>query len=158
MLNGGEKAKIKNIVMAIKGMYPEILKVLDNPKFQSNQKGIDQLFDCNKRVFMWMAHLPTTLINANEVLTKGFDALQESNRFSSIKTGEHKKVKLLVASIELIPAIQEELISMITNDNNLRDRVLKDIMDELGIENPNKKKKKDKKFSSMSFDDWFNDD
>ena len=33
---------------------------------------------------------------------------------------------------------------MITNDNNLRERVLKDIMDELGIENPNKKKKKDK--------------
>ena len=47
MLNGGEKAKIKSVVMAIKGMYPEILKVLDNPKFQKDQKGIDELFDCN---------------------------------------------------------------------------------------------------------------
>ena len=41
----------------------------------------------------------------------------------------------------------------------MRERVLKDIMDELGIEDPNKKKKSSsKKFSSMSFDDWFNDD
>ena len=89
---------------------------------------------------------------------KGFDALQESNRTSSIKVSDHKKVELLINSVEMIPTIQEELIKMITNDNNLRERVLKDIMDELGIENPNKKKKKDKKFSSMSFDDWFNDD
>ena len=62
-------------------------------------------------------------------------------------------------SIEIIPDIQGELIGLITNDNNLRERVLKDIMDELGIEDPNKKKKNNsKKFSSMSFDDWFNDD
>ena len=89
---------------------------------------------------------------------QGFDALQESNRFSSIKVMDHKKVDLLINSIEMIPAIQAELIKMITEDNTVRDRILKDIMDELGIENPNKKKKKDKKFSSMSFDDWFNDD
>lgn len=158
MLNGGEKAKIKSVVMAIKGLYPDILKVLDNPKFQKDQKGIDSLYDCNKKVFMWMAHLPTTLINASEVLNKGFDTLQDANRYSTIKVSEHKKVEALVTSIEMIPTIQEELIGMIVNDNNLRDRVLKDIMDELGIENPNKKKKKDKKFSSMSFDDWFNDD
>ena len=29
MLNGGEKAKIKNIVMAIKGEYPKILEIPD---------------------------------------------------------------------------------------------------------------------------------
>lgn len=158
MLSGGEKAKIKNIVMAIKGEYPKILEVLDIPKFEKNQNSIDELFDCNKRVFMWLAHLPTTLINSNEVIMRGFDALQESNRFTTIKASESKKVELLMASIEMIPDIQGELINMITTDNNLRERVLKDIMDELGIENPNKKKKKDKKFSSMSFDDWFNDD
>lgn len=158
MLNGGEKAKIKNIVMAIKGEYPKILDILDKPKFQKNQNSIDELFACNKRVFMWLAHLPTTLINSNEVLIKSFDTLQESNRFSSVKAGDSKRVGLLMDSIEMIPALQEELIKLITNDNNLRERVLKDIMDELGIENPNKKKKKDKKFSSMSFDDWFNDD
>lgn len=158
MLSGGEKAKIKNIVMAIKGEYPKILEVLDIPKFEKNQNSIDELFDCNKRVFMWLAHLPTTLINSNEVIMRGFDALQESNRFSSIKASDSKKVELLMTSIEMIPDIQGELINMITTDNNLRERVLKDIMDELGIENPNKKKKKDKKFSSMSFDDWFNDD
>lgn len=158
MLSGGEKAKIKNIVMAIKGEYPKILDVLDTPKFEKNQNSINELFDCNKRVFMWLAHLPTTLINSNEVIMRGFDALQESNRFSSIKASDHKKVELLMKSVEMIPEIQGELINMITTDNNLRERVLKDIMDELGIENPNKKKKKDKKFSSMSFDDWFNDD
>jgi hypothetical protein len=144
--------------MAIKGEYPKILDVLDKPKFEKNQTCIDELFACNKRIFMWLAHLTTTLINSNEVLIRGFDALQESNRFSSVKASDHKKVELLINSIEMIPSIQEELIKMITNDNNLRERVLKDIMDELGIENPNKKKKKDKKFSSMSFDDWFNDD
>ena len=158
MLSGGEKAKLKNIVMAIKGEYPKILDVLDKPKFEKNQNNVDELFACNKRVFMWLAHLPTTLIYSNEVLMQGFDALQESNRFSSIKVIDHKKVDLLINSIEMIPAIQAELIKMITDDNTVRDRILKDIMDELGIENPNKKKKKDKKFSSMSFDDWFNDD
>lgn len=158
MLSGGEKAKLKNIVMAIKGEYPKILDILDKPKFEKNQNNVDELFACNKRVFMWLAHLPTTLINSNEVLMQGFDALQESNRFSSIKVMDHKKVDLLINSIEMIPAIQAELIKMITEDNTVRDRILKDIMDELGIENPNKKKKKDKKFSSMSFDDWFNDD
>ena len=158
MLSGGEKAKLKNIVMAIKGEYPKILDILDKPKFEKNQNNVDELFACNKRVFMWLAHLPTTLINSNEVLMQGFDALQESNRFSSIKVMDHKKVDLLINSIEMIPAIQGELIKMITEDNTVRDRILKDIMDELGIENPNKKKKKDKKFSSMSFDDWFNDD
>lgn len=158
MLSGGEKAKLKNIVMAIKGEYPKILDILEKPKFEKNQNNIDELFACNKRIFMWLAHLPTTLINSNEVLMQGFDALQESNRFSSLKAIDHKKVDLLINSIEMIPAIQGELIKMITEDNTVRDRILKDIMDELGIENPNKKKKKDKKFSSMSFDDWFNDD
>ena len=61
-------------------------------------------------------------------------------------------------SIETIPSLQEEMIKLISDDNNLRERVLKDIMDELGIEDPNKKKKSNKKFNSMSFDDWFNDD
>lgn len=158
MLNGGEKAKIKNIVMAIKGEYPKILDVLDRPKFTKDQNSINELFDCNKRVFMWLAHLPTTIINANEVLDKSFDALQESNRWSTILVKETKKVELLINSIELIPALQEELIKLISQDNNLRERVLKDIMDELGIEDPNKKKKSSKKFNSMSFDDWFNDD
>ena len=158
MLNGGEKAKIKNIVMAIKGDYPNVLKILEKPKFEKNQTSIDELFACNKRVFMWLAHLPTTLINSNEVLMRGFDTLQESNRFSSVKTGDRARVELLKKSINEIPAIQQELIKMITDDNSMRERILKDIMDELGIENPNKKKKKDKKFSSMSFDDWFNDD
>ena len=158
MLNGGEKAKIKNIVMAIKGEYPKILDIVEKPKYEKNQNCVDELFACNKRVFMWLAHLPTTLINSNEVLMQGFDTLQESNRVSSIKVLEHKKVDALVKSIEMIPKIQQELIQMISNDNTQRDRILKDIMDELGIENPNKKKKKDKKFSSMSFDDWFNDD
>lgn len=158
MLSGGEKAKIKNIIMAINGDYPNVLNILDKHKYEKDQKCIDELFACNRRVFMWMAHLPTTLINANEVLYKAFDALQESNRFTTIRTGESKKVNLLITSINLIPTIQEELINLVNKDNGMRDRVLKDIMDELGIENPNKKKKKDKKFSSMSFDDWFNDD
>ena len=159
MLNGGDKAKIRNIVMAIKGEYPKVLDALATPKYEKNQSCIDELFACNKRLFMWMAHLPTTLINSNEVLIQGFDALQESNRWANIRASDSKKVDLLLKSVEMIPAIQGELIKMISNDNNQRDRILKDIMDELGIENPNKKKKKkDKKFSSMSFDDWFNDD
>lgn len=158
MLNGGEKAKIKNIVMAIKGEYPKILEILDKPKFEKNQNNVDELFACNKRVFMWLAHLPTTLINSNEVLIQSFDALQESNRVSSVKAGDQKRFALLKTSIDMIPSLQQELINIVTNDNTMRERVLKDIMDELGIENPNKKKKKDKKFSSMSFDDWFNDD
>ena len=159
MLNGGDKAKIKNIVMAIKGEYPKILDVLDKKNFIKDQNSINELFDCNKRVFMWLAHLSTTIINSNEVLSKGFDALQESNRVSSVSVRDRKHVELLINSIEMIPDIQGELINLITNDNNLRERVLKDIMDELGIEDPNKKKKSNsKKFSSMSFDDWFNDD
>ena len=123
MLSGGEKAKLKNIVMAIKGEYPKILDVLDKPKFEKNQNNVDELFACNKRVFMWLAHLPTTLINSNEVLLQGFDALQESNRFSSIKVIDHQKVDLLINSIEMIPAIQAELIKMITDDNTVRDRI-----------------------------------
>lgn len=158
MLNGGEKAKLKNIIMAIKGEYPKILDILDRPNFIKNQESVSELFDCNKRVFMWLAHLSTTIINSNEVLTRSFDALQESNRFSSISVKEAKKVELLMNSIEMIPSLQEEMINIVSNDTNLRERVLKDIMDELGIEDPNKKKKNSKKFSSMSFDDWFNDD
>ena len=159
MLSGGEKAKIKNIVMAIKGEYPKVLDVLNRKDYQKDQNAINELFDCNKRVFMWLAHLSTTTINSNEVLMRGFDALQEANRFSSISSRDSRKVKLLLDSIEMIPNMQSELIEMINNVNNMRDRVLKDIMDELGIEDPNKKSKKSsKKFSSMSFDDWFNDD
>ena len=144
--------------MAIKGEYPKVLDVLDRPKFTKDQNSINELFDCNKRVFMWLAHLSTTIINSNEVINKSFDALQESNRFSSISARDSKKVDLLINSIEMIPALQEELIKLISTDNNQRERVLKDIMDELGIEDPNKKKKSNKKFNSMSFDDWFNDD
>ena len=159
MLNGGEKAKIKNIVMAIKGEYPKILDILDRKNFLKDQNSVSELFDCNKRVFMWLAHISTTVINSNEVLSKSFDALQEANRFSSITAKEDKKVKLLMNSIEMIPDMQSELIKIVTNDTNLQERVLKDIMDELGIEDPNKKKKSSgKKFNSMSFDDWFNDD
>lgn len=159
MLSGGEKAKIKNIVMAIKGEYPKILDILDEKNFIKKQNNVDELFDCNKKVFMWLAHIPTTIINGSEVLRNGFDTLQASNRFSSISAKDSKRIELLMNSIEAIPDIQGELINLITNDNNLRERVLKDIMDELGIEDPNKKKKSsNKKFSSMSFDDWFNDD
>lgn len=108
---------------------------------------------------MWLAHLSTTTINSNEVLIRGFDALQETNRVSSISARDSKRVKLLLTSTEMIPSMQAELIELINNDNNMRDRVLRDIMDELGIEDPKKKaKKSSKKFSSMSFDDWFNDD
>lgn len=158
MLTGGEKAKVKNIVMAIKGEYPKILDVLDKPNFLKDQNSIDVLFDCDKKIFMWLAHLSTTTINTNEVLNKGFDLMQEVNRVSSISYRDSRKVETLISSIEMIPDIQQELINLVSNDTNLRERVLKDIMDELGIENPNKKKKADKKFSSMSFDDWFNDD
>ncbi len=158
MLTGGEKAKVKNIVMAIKGEYPKILDVLDKPNFMKNQGNIDVLFDCNKKIFMWLAHLSTTTINTNEVLNKGFDLMQEVNRVSSVSCKDSRKVETLMNSIEMIPDIQQELIKLVSNDTDLRERVLKDIMDELGIENPNKKKKVDKKFSSMSFDDWFNDD
>ena len=159
MLSGGEKAKIKNIVMAIKGEYPKVLDVLNRNNYEKDQNAINELFDCNKRVFMWLAHLSTTIINSNEVLMRGFDALQEANRSSSISCKDSRKVKLLLDSVEMIPSIQSELIEMINNDNNMRDRVLKDIMDELGIEDPKKKSRKSsKKFSSMSFDDWFNDD
>ena len=69
-----------------------------------------------------------------------------------------KKIEALMTSVDMIPEIQNELIKLVSTDNNQRERVLKDIMDELGIEDPNKKKKSSKKFSSMSFDDWFNDD
>lgn len=158
MLNGGEKAKVKNIIVAIKGIYPQILEIIENPKFDKSQKNIDELFECNSKIFKWMAYLSTTLINSNSVLMQGFDALQESNRFSSIKASDSKRVSLLKESIDMIPKIQEELINLINSDNNLREKVLKDIMDELGIENPNKKKSGNKKFNSMSFDDWFNDD
>jgi len=158
MLNGGEKAKIRNIIVAIKGEYAKILDILDNPKFMKNQDSINTLFGCNKRVFMWLAHVSTSVINASEVLSKAFDALQESNRFSSISVKDSKRVQLLVDSVNMIPGLQEELIKLISNDNDARERVLKDIMDELGIEDPNKKKKSNKKFNSMSFDDWFNDD
>ena len=157
MLSGGEKAKIKNIVMAINGEYPKISNIIEKPNYAKHQQNIDELFDCNRKIFMWLAHLPTTIINSNEVLMRGFDALQESNRFSSIGK-DPKKVQLLVTSTEMIADIQKELIKLITNDNDQRERILKDIMDELGIEDPNKKKKSSKKFSSMSFDDWFNDD
>lgn len=158
MLSGGEKAKIKNIVMAIKGEYPKVLDVIDKDNFLSKQDNIDVLFDCNKKVFMWLAHLPTTIINSNETLFKGFDTLQASNRFSSVSVKERVKLDALMESIQMIPEIQSVLINFITDDNNMRERVLKDIMDELGIEDPNKKKRNSKKFSSMSFDDWFNDD
>lgn len=158
MLTGGEKAKIKNIVMAIKGEYPRVLNVLKNKNYEKDQTSIKELFDCNKKIFMWLAHLSTTIINSNEVLMRGFDALQESNRVADISARDTKHVKLLLESIDMIPKIQSELINMINSDNNMRERILKDIMDELGIEDPNKKKKSSKKFSSMSFDDWFNDD
>ena len=158
MLNGGEKAKIKNITMAIKGEYPKILEIINKPNYEKSQDNINTLFNVNKKIFMWMAHLSTTTINSNEILLRGFDALQESNRFSSISNKDSKKVALLKTSVEMIADMQGELIKLITDDNGMRDRVLKDIMYELGIEDPNKKKKANKKFSSMSFDDWFNDD
>ncbi len=159
MLSGGEKAKVKNIIVAIKGEYSKIFDIISDEKKIKKQDNINTLFASSKKVFMWMAHLPTTLINSSSILSRGFDTLQEANRFASISAGDKKKVELLMNSIKVIPSIQEELIKQINDDNNYRERVLKDIMDELGIENPNKKKKKrDEKFNSMSFDDWFNDD
>ena len=42
MLSGGEKAKIKNIIMAINGDYPNVLDILEKPKYEKDQKCIDE--------------------------------------------------------------------------------------------------------------------
>ena len=39
--------------------------------------------------------------NSNEVLIQGFDVLQESNRTSTIKSNDHKRVELLLKSVDI---------------------------------------------------------
>lgn len=139
MLTGGEKSKIKRLVVAINKRYPEILDILEVENLKENQIELTKLSEIVRIVFKWTSNLSYLTITNNPILSKGFDLLQDANRKAKINTKDLREVNILLDAVDAIYDMQKELIRIVDGDSNLSKSVLKQIMDELGMESPKEK-------------------
>lgn len=154
MLNGGEKSKLKRLIHAINNRYPEILDLLESENLKKDTSSLDRLFDINKEIFKWLSNLSYSLLNNNPVVSNSFKKLQASNRTQVLNHKDEQQIDLLLDSIDAIYDLQKELIRMVDEDSNLGKGVLKQIIDELGLEPP-KGSSESRRYSSI--DDLFSD-
>lgn len=138
-LSGGEKSKIRRLVVAINKKYPQILDILELPNLRENEEQLIVLSGIVKEIFKWTSNLSFLLVNNNEVLRRGFDTMQEANRKRTIDPKNMYEVDKLLDAVDSIYDMQKEYIRIVDEDSNSSKDVLKQIMDELGIEAPRSK-------------------
>ena len=118
MLTGGEKYNTKKIIVKISEIYPKIKEITDDGSYVNNNNSLSSLYDYTLDIF---------------------NMLQEVHFYKKVNS-TNKQV--LIEVVNKIPDLQEELIKLVESDTTNRDAVLRQIMDELGIVDPNAKKKR----------------
>ena len=138
MLTGGEKYNTKQLIIKINEIYPGIKGIVENDKNPSGSS-LNKLYETTLEIFIGLSTLTVNIIGSSKVLKEVFDSLQEVHYYKDVNS--HNKQALIDVS-KRIPELQEELINMVESDTTNRDSVLRQIMDELGIVDPNAKKKR----------------
>ena len=138
MLTGGEKYNTKQIIIKINELYPDIKDIVEKES-QISGGSLGKLYSVTLEIFTQLSTLTINIINSSKVLQEIFNSLQEVHYVSSVNS--HNK-QILIDVSKRIPELQDELINMVESDTSNRDAVLRQIMDELGIIDPNAKKKR----------------
>jgi hypothetical protein len=139
MLTGGEKYNTKCIIIKIKDIYPNIESILSNEKYENDNSSLSSLYDYTLEIFLALTGLTTNIISSNLVLQEIFNMLQEVHYYKDVN---RTNKPVLISVVGRIPELQDELIKLVEGDTTNRDAVLRQIMDELGIVDPNAKKKR----------------
>lgn len=139
MLTGGEKYNTKQIILKINDIYPKVKKIIEDESYVNNQGSLKHLYDYTLEIFTALTALTINIINSSSDLTSIFNSLQEVHYHKDVNNSNKQT---LIDVVNKIPTLQEELIKLVENDTTNRDAVLRQIMDELGIVDPNAKKKR----------------
>ena len=138
MLTGGEKYNAKQIIVKISEIYPGIKNIIEKDKGFSGSS-LNKLYDATLEIFISLSNLTINIISSSRVLSEVFEQLQAVHYYKDVN-GHNKQILIDVS--KRIPELQDELINMVESDTTNRDAVLRQIMDELGIVDPNAKKKR----------------
>ena len=133
-LTGGEKYIVKTMVMEINKIYSSL-----KADFDANNVDMNKLYDCTLVIFTKLSNLTINIIDTNPVIRKSFNELQEIHKYSSCNSSNQQQ---LLDFFDTIPQLVDALIKLVNDDTSARDTVLRQIMEELGIVDPNAKKKK----------------
>lgn len=139
MLTGGEKYNTKQIIVKISEVYPNIKEIISDENYVNNSASLSSLYDYTLEIFTALFSLTINIINSSSNLSQTFGMLQEVHYYKSVND---RNKDMLIEVVKRIPALQDELIQLVENDTTNRDAVLRQIMDELGIVDPNAKKKR----------------
>ena len=138
MLTGGEKYNTKQIIIKINEIYPGIKSIVESDKIPSGSS-LNKLYDTTLEIFITLSNLTINIINSSRSLKEIFDMLQQVHYYKDVNSNNKQ---VLIEVSKRIPELQDELINMVESDTTNRDAVLRQIMDELGIVDPNAKKKR----------------
>ena len=139
MLTGGEKYNVKNIIIKINDIYPKIKDIISDEKYMNHSSNLNELYNHTLEIFMLLSQLTINIINSTPDILACFNLLQEVHYYKGVN-GNNKNA--LIEVVNKLPTLQEALIKLVEDDTTNRDSVLKQIMDELGIVDPNAKKKR----------------
>ena len=138
-LTGGEKYNTKQLIVKVNEIYPRIEEITKKANFENNNGDLAKLYDYTLEIFMGLTALTLNIINSSTVLRDEFGVLQEVHYYKDVNKSNKEA---LLKAVDGVPSLQEELINLVESDTSNRDAVLRQIMDELGIVDPNAKKKK----------------
>ena len=142
-LTGGEKYIVKTLVIEINAMHPKIAEIISKEGFESNSKDIAALYDYTLEIFLKLSKMTINMIESNNTVRGAFTKLQEIHYHSA----PTKETTPMIAEVSKeIPNLVDALIKMVDDDTSMRDGVLRQIMEELGIVDPNAKKKRGSSF------------
>lgn len=139
MLTGGEKYNTKQIIIKVSEVYPKIKEIVDNPNYVNDNHALATLYDITLDIFTALQTLTINIINSAPNLRDTFFLLQEVHFYAKVSESNKQN---LIEVVGRIPQLQDELINLVESDTTNRDAVLKQIMDELQIVDPNAKKKR----------------
>ena len=159
MLSGGEKAKVRRLVAAINKKYPEVMELLEKKDIRNNAKGILELQEVVRDVFKWTSNLSYLLIKNNRVLFESFQIMQEACRNAKANVKNKEEVAKVFAAVDAIYDMHKELIKLVDLETDFNQAILKQIIDELDLEQPKlgRSNKKDNSKHYSSIDDLFAD-
>ena len=138
MLTGGEKYNTKQLIIKVNVIYMNIQSLVESDS-ELTMDSLNDLYDATLMIFMTMATLTVNIINSTPKIKEIFDLLQEVHYYNEVNDNNKDN---LIKVAKMIPQLQDELIGLVENDTSNRDAVLRQIMDELGIVDPNAKKKR----------------
>ena len=138
MLTGGEKYNTKQIIVKINEIYPGIKDIVEK-EGHIGGASLNKLYNVTLEIFIQLSTLTLNIINSSKILSEIFTSLQEIHYYKDVNSNNKQT---LIQVSKRIPELQDELINLVESDTSNRDAVLRQIMDELGIIDPNAKKKR----------------